>query len=202
MATGFVYCWTDKKTNILYVGSHKGHIEDGYICSSKYMLEEYNKRPEDFSRQIVAEGNWLEMRILESKILMGFDVKNDDKFYNMHNSDGNFYLKFHTKESKKKISKSKTGKKRPDVSLRNKNGHSEETKKLISKNHHDVSGCNNPMFGKTHTEKVKNDHSKRMTGENNPNYNKKFSEDTKMKMSIARKKYWENKKVVKTTQGG
>ena len=52
----FVYCWTDKKTNMLYVGSHKGSIDDGYICSSKPMMKEYKKRPQDFSRQIVAEG--------------------------------------------------------------------------------------------------------------------------------------------------
>jgi hypothetical protein len=30
----FVYCWTDHKTGMLYVGSHKGTIDDGYVCSS------------------------------------------------------------------------------------------------------------------------------------------------------------------------
>ena len=37
----FVYCWTDTKRNMLYVGKHKGDINDGYICSSKYFLSEY-----------------------------------------------------------------------------------------------------------------------------------------------------------------
>jgi hypothetical protein len=40
----FVYCWTDKITNKLYVGSHKGSPDDGYVCSGKYMLEESKKK--------------------------------------------------------------------------------------------------------------------------------------------------------------
>ena len=80
----FVYCWTDHLTNKLYVGSHKGSTEDGYICSSKYMMEEYNKRPGDFTRQIVAEGTFDDIRVLEEKILKSADVKNDDHYYNMH----------------------------------------------------------------------------------------------------------------------
>jgi hypothetical protein len=39
----FVYCWTDKLHNKLYVGVHKGNVDDGYICSSKIMLKEYKK---------------------------------------------------------------------------------------------------------------------------------------------------------------
>ena len=31
MAQGFVYQWTDHKTNKLYIGSHKGDPDDGYI---------------------------------------------------------------------------------------------------------------------------------------------------------------------------
>ena len=38
MKEAFVYCWTDHKTNKLYVGVHKGSINDGYICSSKYTI--------------------------------------------------------------------------------------------------------------------------------------------------------------------
>jgi hypothetical protein len=71
----FVYCWTDKATNKLYVGSHKGLTNDGYICSSKYMLEEYKNRPDDFSRQIIAEGNLKDIRKLETKILQSARIK-------------------------------------------------------------------------------------------------------------------------------
>ena len=46
----------------------------------------------------------------------------------------------------------------------------------------DVSGKNNPFYGKHHTDKNKKKHSERMMGEKNPNFNKKISEETKIKM--------------------
>lgn len=108
----FVYCWTDHKTNKLYVGSHKGKEDDNYVCSSKLMLEEYNKRSEDFTRQIIARGSFSDIRILEAKILDSLNVKEDRQFYNMHNGNGNFYLKGHTEEYKKRMSVLLTGKKK------------------------------------------------------------------------------------------
>lgn len=59
---------------------------------------------------------------------------------------------------------------------------SEETKKLISKNHRNVSGENNPMFG-IHR-----------FGENAPNYGNKHSEKTKQLMKKNNSYYWKNKK--------
>jgi hypothetical protein len=53
----FVYKWTDSLTGKVYIGYHKGLETDGYICSSKYMLEEFNKRPNDFIRAILMQGN-------------------------------------------------------------------------------------------------------------------------------------------------
>jgi group I intron endonuclease len=55
-----------------------------------------------------------------------------------------------------------------------------EHKDNISKNHHDVSGENNPMFGKTHSDAVK-------LKLKNINLGKKASEKTKAKMSEKRK---------------
>ena len=100
----FVYCWTDHKNKKLYIGSHKGTIDDGYICSSKLMLEEYRKRPEDFTRQIVAEGSFKDIRKFEEVLLKRFNVREDANFYNQHNGNGNFYLKNHTEEYKKRQS--------------------------------------------------------------------------------------------------
>ena len=82
---GFVYCWTDKLTNMLYVGSHKGCENDGYICSSEYMLPEYNKRLQDFSRQIIAQGKLKDMRSLEIAILISEDAANNTLYYNRSN---------------------------------------------------------------------------------------------------------------------
>lgn len=50
---GFVYIWRDRKHKRYYIGSHMGAIDDGYICSSQWMLRAYKKRPQDFKRRII-----------------------------------------------------------------------------------------------------------------------------------------------------
>ena len=147
----FAYCWTDKLTNKLYVGSHRGLIDDGYVCSSKYMMEEYRKRPQDFSRQIIAEGSYADIRSFEAAILKSVNAALNEQFYNKHNGDSKFMT---TKESHEKTT---------------------QKKKLRG----DFLPENNPMYGRRHTEEVKQKHSKRMMGENNPNFGKKFSEEIK-----------------------
>jgi len=114
MAEAFLYCWTDNKSNMLYIGAHKGSPNDGYVCSSNLMLEQYNIRSKDFSRQIIAEGTWDDIFKLEGKILLALNVKEDDSFYNMHNGSGDFRNKFVTREARKKISESKKGKPGPN----------------------------------------------------------------------------------------
>lgn len=87
----FVYCWTDHKTQKLYVGSHKGNLDDGYVCSSKYMLQEYKVRPHDFTRQIIAVGDAYTIRKFESFILKTVNAKTNECFYNKHENDGLFF---------------------------------------------------------------------------------------------------------------
>jgi hypothetical protein len=53
---GFIYVWRDRKHNRYYIGSHWGTEDDGYICSSNNMRNNYNNRPHDFTRRIVARG--------------------------------------------------------------------------------------------------------------------------------------------------
>ena len=65
--------------------------------------------------------------------------------------------------------------------------HSEESKRKISQS---VSGKNHPFYGKSLTEEHKN--KIKETKRKNPQY---FSEECRKKMSIAKKKYWENKKL-------
>lgn len=52
--SGFVYIWYDRKHKRFYVGSHWGTPDDGYICSSKWMKRNYERRPQDFKRRILA----------------------------------------------------------------------------------------------------------------------------------------------------
>lgn len=186
----FTYIWTDHKTNKFYVGSHKGTPDDGYVCSSKLMLEQYSVRPKDFTREIIATGSFLDMRNFEATLLDKLDAKRNPSMYNQHNGNGDFYLKGHTVISKKKIGDANRGNIRPDVVERNKLGQSEETKEKISKNHQDVSGKNNPMYGKTHSKMTVEKMSENRKGKGT----KPKSEETKIKMALARKLYWERKK--------
>ena len=75
------------------------------------MLEEYEKRPSDFTRQIIADGTLSDIRNLESKILDVLNVKIDESFYNQANGNLSFYCKGHTKKTREKMSKSRKGKK-------------------------------------------------------------------------------------------
>ncbi len=100
MHKAFVYCWTDRFTNKLYVGSHKGNPSDGYVCSSKPMKQEYKKRPQDFTRQIIAEGDYQNMRKLEEKILVSVDAAHDPMFYNQHNSNNKWFCNGHSEQTK------------------------------------------------------------------------------------------------------
>lgn len=144
----FVYCWTDSDTNMIYVGSHKGADNDGYICSSKYMLEEYNKRPHAFSRQVIAHGNYDDVRALETAILKSANAKNNKAFYNRSNGSREFFTtKPLCEETKKKLSKSvKTACSQRDCK------HTEESKKKMSESTKGMyAGEKNPMHGRTHT---------------------------------------------------
>ena len=118
MKEAFVYCWTDTLTNKLYVGVHKGFEDDGYVCSSKLVMEQYNQRPQDFSRQIISHGSWEDMVVFETAILTAVDAAHDPMFFNKINSYPNFY---NTDESQQRASISRVGKK-----------HTEEWKKKIS----------------------------------------------------------------------
>lgn len=117
----FLYCWTDNKTEKIYIGYHKGTIDDGYICSSKSMLKEYFARPQDFSREIIAMGLSSDMRNLETKILKTENAPTNPYYYNLNIGDGKFVCLGHTEETKQKLSIKNKGKIR-----------SEETKQKIS----------------------------------------------------------------------
>ncbi len=119
MPEAFLYCWTDKATNKLYVGVHKGSHDDGYVCSSKYLLEEYRKRPTDFTRQIVADGEYTDLLKLETVILTSIDAAHDPLFYNRHNGDGQFWQGPLAEITKQRLRKPKGKKRGPNSPERN-----------------------------------------------------------------------------------
>ena len=83
---GFIYIWFDRKRKMFYIGCHWGTLDDGYICSSKWMRDAYRYRPQDFKRRIIQrnikrkdllteEHKWLQL--IETK-----DIGN--RYYNLH----------------------------------------------------------------------------------------------------------------------
>ena len=150
--TGFIYIWRDKKHNRYYVGSHWGTEDDGYICSSTWMLQAYRKRPQDFKRRIVArvmtnkrdlleeEHRWLQM--MKPEEMKGL------RYYNLKNCKDNFWHcdPDQSLTVKQKIAKTLTGQKQ-----------SEETKRKRAESMRKAwaEGRTNGMRGKTHTDEYR-----------------------------------------------
>lgn len=82
---GFIYIWRDRKHKRFYVGCHWGTIDDGYICSSKWMRDAYRYRPQDFKRRILKRG--IEKTNLLSEEHRYFEMIKDEelgkKYYNL-----------------------------------------------------------------------------------------------------------------------
>ena len=192
MKEAFVYSWRNKDTNRLYIGWHKGSPDDGYVCSSKVLMEEYQKDCSKFERFIIAEGRAEDMVALEAQILKAVNAKDNSEYYNQHNGNGLFHLKKHSAEARSKISRSKIGKKRPDLTERNLTNNPSHNPEIAKRMGRCMKGEANPRFGKIVSEETKQKISKSQTGKY---IGLKRSEETKKKMSEAKKQYWANKKI-------
>lgn len=112
MNDSFVYKWTDTPTSKMYIGCHKGTVDDGYVCSSKIMLEEYRKRPEDFVREVLSFGTYKEMRAYEMNLLLEVNAASNPDYYNRHNADWKFCQNGPlSEETRQKLSKVRKGNK-------------------------------------------------------------------------------------------
>lgn len=112
---GFIYIWENKKNGMKYIGSHYGEIDDGYISSGKYFLDEYNKDPSLFCRRILHSGLSRKQALeKEKQILTEIDAANNEMYYNLHNETGNGWAHHENPELREiyyqRISQSKKGK--------------------------------------------------------------------------------------------
>lgn len=131
----FVYKWSNLTNGKFYIGYHKGSLDDGYISSShnEMFWNDFTNPEMIWEREIIFIGSKNDCLFEEQKILKEYDLK-DSKLYNnargsqiiftddvlMKMSDsGKKRWKNMSEESKKewgeRVSKSKTGVKRPEI---------------------------------------------------------------------------------------
>lgn len=96
---GFVYIWFDRKHKRYYIGAHWGTEDDGYICSSPWMIKAYKNRPQDFKRRILSriyttkrntfieEQRWLDM--IDINDLKPYAKK--PRYYNLRVKNGKYW---------------------------------------------------------------------------------------------------------------
>lgn len=113
----FVYIWTNNLTDQKYIGVHKGNPDDGYICSSKTMLEDYNINPALFRRDIIAQGSFDDMYELESKMLREVDAAKNPQYYNQSNNNGKFYMSRMPESGREKLRQKALGRPAPNKGI-------------------------------------------------------------------------------------
>ena len=153
---GYLYKTTHAPTGYLYFGSRKtpegiAPSADSYMgspCGSNKMLELFNTCPSsEFTKEVLTVLPYEEVLDLENLLI----TEAWEKFGKAHEGglvtnlvSGRVYI--YTNEVKAKIGASSVG--RQAFLGRS---HSTAAKEKISLNHANVSGQNNPFFGKTHT---------------------------------------------------
>jgi hypothetical protein len=183
MRTPYTYLITEKETGMRYYGAK---YADGccpadlgvtYFSSSKILEPLCRDDPNNYIyevRQIFDKGceeenvdaaiKW------EAKFLSKIDAKHRLDWYNQHNGDGKFRLKRQSENARTKISEYQQ-------SVR-------QAKSEASQ------GTNNPFFGKNHTKETKDKLSqigKKYSGIAHPLWGLPRSDETKLKIGIARR---------------
>lgn len=127
---------------------------------------------ENFSHEIVSSGlTEMEAKKLEEKLIHEYNSTNKENGYNILDSSINQFVSIQERNGMFNI-----GNNHP---LYGKHRTPEEKEK-ISKNHANVSGKNNPMYGKY--------------GSDNPNFGRRNNPETLKKMSISAKARWARQK--------
>jgi hypothetical protein len=119
MEQAYVYKWTELSTGKWYIGSRTKkncHPNDGYICSSKIVKPLIKKNPDNWVRELLFVGNYLEAFNLECALLQTLDAKHDENSYNLHNQDMNFHgiRKECSEKNKKRLSELHKGRVSPN----------------------------------------------------------------------------------------
>lgn len=87
----FIYIWFNTVKRKFYIGKHYGWVNDGYVCSSKAMLIDYNRNPEHFKRRILGYVNEIDGNQSLQAELKWLSLIPDEqlgkKYYNLKNKN-------------------------------------------------------------------------------------------------------------------
>tara|TARA_R110000822_G_scaffold33780_7_gene96070 strand:- start:1830 stop:2480 length:651 start_codon:yes stop_codon:yes gene_type:complete len=194
---GFVYIWRDAKHRRYYVGAHWGTEEDGYVCSSAWMMKAYKKRSNDFKRKILETGLTSKKETFKTedkwlRLIKEEELKN--KYYNVHNKGRDYWF---TDAAKAEIVKSKISKSKMGVPI-----HSDEYKEQLRQNalgnNGNFGGGDHPKLGTHHStetlEKLSKAAKKRMKGASGPVVSEEGRKSTGRKNSSHMKQKWQDPK--------
>jgi group I intron endonuclease len=183
MDYGGIYEIINKVNGKRYVGSsinirrrwneHKSELS--LKChSNSHLQNSWNKYGEDaFSFEVLIYTEPEEALRLENLLL-----KSGKYEYNLaKDATAPMLGKHHTKKAKERISRAMSGENHPMWGRH----HSEKTKRKISKNHPDISGKNNPCYGRV----GKNHPMYGKVGKDSPRYGIHHTEETQEKISQA-----------------
>jgi hypothetical protein len=83
----FVYKWTNLTLNKIYIGWHKGALDDGYVCSSAsdQFWKDYRNPSYKWQREILFQGTMPECQLYESQMLDSIDITSDFVYNNKNN---------------------------------------------------------------------------------------------------------------------
>ena len=205
----FVYKTTDIRTGEFYIGRHSTKkVKDSYKGSGLWILNHLH--PHILNREILFFlEDFISLCSKEEEIIRenksNILCKNrNDKSCGFASGELNPNCK---PEARERLRERVAGSKNPMFGKT----HSEETKKHISET---MQGESNPFFGKTHTKESKESIRQKATGRKASNETKQklskmrrgkipkcnfigkvHTDETKLKMSNARKEYWKNKKI-------
>lgn len=88
----FVYKWTNKTLDKIYIGYHKRTEDDGYVCSSasKRFWNDFNNADCIWEREILHKGTMEECQEVENRILNELDITSESVYNQRNNLMFNF----------------------------------------------------------------------------------------------------------------
>ena len=198
-----IYCIENLVNHKKYIGQsidinarfrkHKNHLKNNKHNNS-HLQSAWNTYGENnFKFYVIEECDKNQLDEREKYYILTMNVQDENFGYNIE--PGGFLNRTVSELTKEKISKTLSGRyisdeQRKKISESNRNRKvSEETRKKMSDNHADVSGSNNPNYGKHLSDETKRkivENRNTLSGENHPNYGKSLSDETKQKLREAK----------------